>query len=242
MFCSNCGTKITEDESRFCPNCGMPVVTKPNEYSSKIVFLIMGVLLLTFLGYVYFSDFNRIKSNPQVAVKLNTKNINLKNKNKKTNNDNINFNASPSNPTPSKNIFDKKESSLGSGIALALHGFRYSLDVSNSKKAKGKVIKAKMFLDGQSENDALNAFASFFAVCYGNVKNNTSYASISLLKGGKTVTLSMGIGRSKANKISAGTWQRFDKMGSQLKSFVLSNENKNPGSNESACYFFRLSQ
>lgn len=238
MFCSNCGTKITEDESRFCPNCGMPIVTKPNDYSSKIIFTIIILLVIGFVGYIFYTDFNRIKSNPEVAVKLKKAEDSDKKQNDLKKEKELNFNIPPSNPVVAKNNSVIKKDSLSSQIAIALSGFRHSLDIGNSRSAKGKVIQVKLFLDGQTKNDALNAFASFFSVCYGNKNYDISYANISLLEGGKNVLFSMGIGRMTASKISSGTWKRFDKMGNQLKSFVLSNQNSNPGSNENACYFF----
>lgn len=240
MYCSNCGTKITEEETRFCPKCGMPVSYKPNEYGSKLVLAIMAVIVTIFLGYIFFTGSNKKQKNSDIAVKLNQKKGTPK-RSKKESIESSSNNLVPS--TTSSNSLTattNSKNSIDSKIASALTGFRHSLDISNFSKQGGKTIKVKLFLDNQSEKDILDAFASFFAVCYGNNEFKTAYASISLLKNGNKIVTSMGIGRIPASSISSATWRRFDKMGNQLKSWVLTKQNNNPGSNESACYFNKI--
>jgi len=236
MYCSNCGTKITDEETRFCPKCGIPVSSKPNEYSSKSLLILMVTVAIFFIGYIYLSKNNNKVHTPEVAIKLNKKSI-IPNNLTKNDNYSSNFELSSSTPsTNSKPISAEKQSSK-TIISKSLSSFRHSLDISNSKSLNGKVIKVKLFQDNHSEQEALNVFASFYASCYGNIECNTAYASISLLKNGKTTVMSMGIGRLPASQISTGTWKRFENMGSQLKSWVKTRENKNPGSKEGACFF-----
>jgi len=235
MYCSNCGTKIPDDETRFCPKCGKPIFSSPNEYGSKLLLALMVLVAVGFLAYIFLSKNSYSAVNKaEVSVKLQKKNTEVNTRKQEQAKLNVNL------PDGSLNtgVGVKPQNKVKEKIASSVSGFRHSLSITNSHNFKGKVIKAKLYLDGQSKEEALNTFASFFAACYGNKEFNTAYAVITLLKPGNKKLMTMGIGRVPASSIPTGTWQRFDKMGAQLRSWVLAKQSQYKGSGVGACFYF----
>ncbi len=236
MYCSNCGTKIPDEETRFCPKCGMPVSSGPNEYGSKLLLTLMLLVSVGFLAYIFLSQ-NSLKSVKKANVSVKLKKENAKAETKKGNIPELNAKAPTVSYGTSVRAGDAKDK-VKKKIVASISDFRHSLSITNSRNFKGKVVKAKLYLDSHSKTEALNAFASFFAACYGDKDFNTAYAVITLMKPGNKKLMAMGIGRIPASSIPTGTWQRFDKMGAQLKAWVLAKKSQYNGGGEAACFYF----
>jgi hypothetical protein len=214
----------------------MPVFSSPNEYGSKLLLTLMVFVVVGFLAYIFLSqDSFKSVNKAKVSVTLNTKRIKqeVKKENVSTPSPNL-----PSVMSGTDVRADNTKDKIKKKIAASLSKFRHSLSIVKSRNFKGKVVKAKLYLDSHSKDEALNTFASFFAVCYGNKEFNTAYAVITLMESGNKKIMAMGIGRNPASSIPAGTWQRFDKMGAQLKSWILAKTSQFKGGGENACFYF----
>jgi len=77
-FCKNCGIKL-DDDAKFCPSCGAPVVGTHQsrggeKESSPVGYIIIGVVvILSIVGYLYYYQVNK-----NIDVKIKNKKVLIK--------------------------------------------------------------------------------------------------------------------------------------------------------------------
>lgn len=236
MYCKKCGVRITDERTRFCPNCGELIVQEKVQTSAmeKGIWIVITVLVLVgALIFLHKTSNKPIPTTPNAKMPtLNTKSS--------TDTSTVDTGEAQTPRPPSESALPPVQTPAGvlhQKIAHALKDYRYSLDIKYIARHKAYRIVATISYDNKSRAEYLNAFSKFFAVCYGDQPQPIQHATISLKQADGTELMVMGIGNNIASTIPRMTWHQFSGMGGQLAGWVKSHRTTDISSPENACYF-----
>jgi len=239
MFCRKCGTRITDESTRYCPSCGEPFTAFRKKGPTLIEKIFWTVALLALIGALFYLLTDK-RPRPQVESGDSTVRMPVRKQAADTPSpDREQQEPTPRAPAVSHTISPRivTAESLNRDISESLKDFRYSLDLKYLRTEQRYRATAILSEDGQRPAEYLDAFSRFFAACYGNSEYSLEVATISVRNENGTDLMSMGIGSRVARSLPASTWQHFSGLGSQLAAWVKENAKSNPPSPEDACYY-----
>lgn len=238
MFCRNCGARITDESTRFCPSCGEPFTAFRKKGPTLVEKIFWVVAMVAVIGALIFllnderpkttgstGNSGQMPARQQEASAPTTET-------KKPQ-------PIPRAPGATRGVSPRIVSadSLNREITEGLKDFRYTLDLKYLRNEEKYRITAVLIEEGRKPAEYLDGFSRFFAACYGNADHPVEVASILVRDDEGTDLMAMGIGGRIARSLPTTGWQRFSGMGTYLASWVRENANPNPTSPEDACYY-----
>ncbi|BBB31781.1 hypothetical protein TTHT_0138 [Thermotomaculum hydrothermale] len=218
MYCPNCGAKLPDKKSKYCPACGTPIISA-NKTSPIIDAIILGSIIVLFIFAVIkisqlITDYRLSKiKETRASIKVNEKN--------NTPNGQAPEVMAPRAPgkSPISGIMEPKMI-LIQDINNALKGVTHELEINYNKTLNGYEVDVTIYKNkALTLNQYFDMFANVLSLCYGNNKNNVKFV-ICKVKDKDKIKLSVAVGAEAASKIPIYTWEVLGRNGVALVRWI----------------------
>ncbi len=218
MYCSNCGAKLPDKKTKYCPACGSPIINQKKN-SPIIDAIILGSILILFIFAVI--KISKILTDYKLGkLKSTTTKVKTEQQKNTTHKQMPEVRAPIAPGTATFSSIKEPKMVLLEKIKNVLKGVNNEVSINYNRILNGYEVDVTIYKnEALTLNEYLNLFANIFATAYSDSRNNVKFVICKVVDSDKT-RLSMAIGAEAASKIPFYTWDMFSRNGLLLIRWV----------------------
>ncbi len=223
MYCQNCGTKLPNKKTKYCPSCGVPVIYEKKQNPVFDAIILGGIIIFFIFAIVKITS---IVTEYKIKINGKKEGVSLP---KNTGNDykpQVLPEVAPPRVSGIKPYSSAKNPilNLKSKLNLLLRGFNNETAIIYSKNLRGYEVKIKIYhTKNKGFDDYVNVIAQILSACYDNPENNVKFVVCNVLDK-NDIKLSVAVGALASEKLPNFSWGQFKSNGRMLVQWIKNNE------------------
>ena len=222
MYCQNCGTKLPNKRTKYCPSCGVPIVYDKKQNPVIDAIILGGIIVFFIFAIVKITS---IVTEYKIKANRNNAAVSLPKETGKNYNPQVLPEVAPPRVSGIKPFSSKNPIlNLKSRLNAVLRGYNNEMAIIYSKTLRGYEVKIKIYhTKNRSFEDYVNVFARVLSACYDNPENNVKFVVCNVFDK-NDIKLSVAVGALASEKLPNFSWGQFKNNGRMLVQWIKNNE------------------